>query len=107
MREIQILPTTTLSVGTDQTFDAKLPDFQTVSRMDLYIRRISGSGTIANPQWQQVSENGEIMYGYTTITVASTSQARQWDAAAAPIVRVKLDVATAAADIKITAVLYD
>lgn len=112
MKEVPVLPTTTLSVGTDQTFEVSFPDFQTVRRVDLYVRRISGTGTLANIQFQPVSaggseDGGDIIYGYTNFQSSSGTQARHWEAPAAPVLRVKLDVVTAACDVKITAVVYD
>jgi len=107
MREIKILPTTTLAVGANQSFEMSLPDFQTVSRMDLYVRVMGGDGTISTVQMQPKTEDGDIMYGYTTFTNSGATQARFLDAPAAPTVVVKLNVATDSADVMIVAVVYD
>jgi len=107
MREIKILPTTTLAVGASQTFEMSIPDFQTVSRMDLYVNVMGGDGTLSTVQYQPKTEDGEVMYGYTTFANSGATQARQLDAAAASRVVVKLNVNTDPADVMIVAVVYD
>ncbi|QDP60590.1 MAG: hypothetical protein Unbinned767contig1000_15 [Prokaryotic dsDNA virus sp.] len=107
MKELVILSATELSVGTDQQFDLAIPDFARYRRVDYYVLRTAGSGTLANISFQPLSADGTAMYGTTSFQSQSTSQGRHWDAPQAPIMRIELDVATAAATVKIVAIGID